>query len=81
MFQMCLYETNPQYLTNQQYLLGVWNSKIHKQHPNVVLGLFEESDSLGIKVVAKMMSSFGFEMLNSEPEIASYLPDLDVGNF
>ena len=32
-------------------------------------------------MVAKMVSSFGFEMLNSGPEIASHLPDLDVGNF
>ena len=61
--------------------LGGRNSKIHDQHPNPVLGLFEESDSLVIKIVAKMMSSFGFEMLNSGPKIASYLPDLDVGNF
>lgn len=66
--------------TNRQYPLGAWNSKIHEQHQDPVLGLFEGGDSLVIKMVAKMQSYFGFEMLNSELEIASYLPDLDLGN-
>ena len=37
------------------------------------------SDSLGIKMVVKMLSHFGFEKANSEPEISSYPPDLDFG--
>jgi len=31
-------------------------------------------------MVAKMMSSIGLKVLSSGPEIASYLPDLDLGN-
>jgi len=38
----------------------------------------EDGDSLEIKMV-KMLSHFGFEKLNSEPEIARYPPDLDLG--
>ena len=39
----------------------------------------QHCDSLGIKTVVKVLSHFGFEKPNSEPEIASNLTDLDLG--
>ena len=40
----------------------------------------KDCDSLGIKMVVKMLSYFSAEKLYSKPEMASYTPDLDLGN-
>ena len=41
------------------------------------LELFKDCDSLGIKMVANMLSHFDFEKLKPEPEIASYPTGLE----
>ena len=45
----------------------------------VKFACLEDGEWMGVQTVIEMLSHFGFEKPNSEPKIASYPTDLDLG--